>query len=153
MTLTTLRFEALSEAHLPAILEIEKVVNGSPWSEKSFRNEIAHPHGVFRVALEGGEVVGYGGLWLVIDEAHVTNVAVAPSHQRMGIGRRLMLELLRTARGAGMSCATLEVRAGNGPALHLYETLGFENTAMRKGYYPDNKEDAVVMWRHSLEDV
>lgn len=149
----TLRFEGLHEAQLPAILEIENVVNGSPWSERSFRNEIDHPHGLFRVALEDGVVVGYGGVWLVIDEAHVTNVAVAPAFQRQGIGRRLMIELLRAARDKGMSCATLEVRAGNAPALHLYEALGFERTAVRRGYYPDNKEDAVVMWRHRLDDL
>lgn len=149
----TLRLEPLAEHHIPAILEIERVVNGSPWSEKSFRNEIDHVHGLFRVAIEGGEVVGYGGVWLVIDEAHVTNVAVAPSHQRQGIGRRMMVELLRAARDAGMTCSTLEVRAGNATALSLYEKLGFERTAVRRGYYPDNKEDAVVMWLHSLEGL
>lgn len=147
----TLRFEPLQEGHLPAILEIERQVNGSPWSEKSFRNEIDHRHGIFRVALENGEVVGYGGLWLVIDEAHVTNVAIAPTHQRRGIGRRLMIQLLEGAKTAGMTCATLEVRAGNAPALSLYEKLGFERSAVRRGYYPDNKEDAVVMWRHNLD--
>ena len=149
----TLRFEPLAESHVPAILAIENAVNGSPWSERSFRNEIDHPHGLFRVALEGGEVVGYGAVWLVIDEVHVTNVAVAPAHQRQGIGRRLMVELLRAARETGVVCATLEVRAGNAPAIALYEDLGFETTAVRRGYYPDNKEDALVMWRHGLEDV
>jgi ribosomal-protein-alanine N-acetyltransferase len=149
----TLRFEPLREDHLPAILEIERAVNGSPWSERSFRNEIDHRHGIFRVAIEEGNVVGYGGLWLVIDEAHVTNVAVAPSRQRRGIGRKLMLQLLEAAKTGGMTCATLEVRAGNLPALELYEKLGFERTALRRGYYPDNKEDAVVMWRHRLDDL
>ena len=146
----SLRFEPLHESHLPAILAIENAVNGSPWSERSFRNEIAHPHGIFRVAVEDGEVVGYGGLWLVIDEAHVTNIAVAPDHQRRGVGRRLMVELLNVAKRKGMTCATLEVRAGNDPALHLYESLAFERSAVRRGYYPDNKEDAVVMWRYDL---
>ena len=146
----SLRFEPLHESHLLAILPIENAVNGSPWSERSFRNEIDHPHGIFRVAVLDGEVVGYGALWLVIDEAHVTNVAVAPDHQRRGIGRRLMTELLDVAKMKGMSCATLEVRAGNAPALHLYESLGFDRSALRRGYYPDNKEDAVVMWRYNL---
>ena len=149
----TLRLEPLAEHHLPAILEIERGVNGSPWSEKSFRNEIDHPHGIFKVAIEGGEVVGYGGLWLVIDEAHVTNIAVAPARQRQGVGRRLMVELLKAAREKGTTCATLEVRAGNAAALELYEKLDFERTAVRRGYYPDNKEDAIVMWRHSLETL
>lgn len=149
----TLRLEALREEHLPRVLEIERRVNGAPWSERSFRNELDHPHGIFRVALENGEVVGYGGIWLVIDEAHVTNVAVEPEHQGQGIGRRIMSELLKAAAEAGMRCSTLEVRAGNAPALALYEKLGFERTAVRKGYYPDNREDAVVMWLHSLDDL
>ena len=151
--LSTLRFEKLSEVHIPAILAIENEVNGAPWSERSFRNELDHRHGIFRVALEDGEVAGYGALWLVVDEAHVTNVAVAPARQRRGVGRRLMVELLRAARDAGMACSTLEVRAGNAAALHLYESLGFERSALRRGYYPDNKEDAVVMWRHRLDDL
>lgn len=149
----TLRLEPLAEHHLAEILAIEKAVNGSPWSERSFRNEIDHRHGVFRVAIEEGRVVGYGGVWLVIDEAHVTNVAVAPVYHRRGIGRRLMIDLLVLAREAGMTCSTLEVRAGNTAAIDLYEKLGFVRTAVRRGYYPDNKEDALVMWRHSLEEL
>ena len=149
----TLRLESLAEGHLSEILAIENAVNGSPWSERSFRNEIDHRHGIFRVALEDGRVVGYGGIWLVVDEAHVTNVAVAPAFQRRGIGRRLMVDLLTLAREAGMACSTLEVRAGNVAAIDLYEKLGFERTAVRRGYYPDNREDALVMWRHRLDDL
>lgn len=100
----------------------------------------------------GGEVVGYGGIWLVIDEAHVTTIAVVPAHQRQGIARQLMTELLIRARKAGMKCSTLEARAGNEPAISLYEKLGFSITGRRKGYYPDNKEDAVVMWLHDLAE-
>jgi [ribosomal protein S18]-alanine N-acetyltransferase len=147
----TLRFERLQEAHIAAILDIEREVNTAPWSEKSFRNELTHPHGYFLVALSEGNPVGYGGFWMVIDEAHITTVAVSPAHQRKGIGRRLMLELLEEAKRRGMSCSTLEVRSGNEPAIKLYEDLGYVAAARRKAYYPDNKEDAVVMWLHNLE--
>jgi [ribosomal protein S18]-alanine N-acetyltransferase len=147
----SLRFEPIREDHLPAVLAIERVVNTAPWSERSFRNELNHEHGIFLVAMGGGQLVGYGGVWLVIDEAHITNIAVSPDFRRQGIARKLMVELLTQAKSRGMTCSTLEVRAGNEPAVKLYEQLGYEVTARRKGYYPDNQEDAIVMWLHDLE--
>lgn len=152
MTLNTLRFEPLTEAHLPAILAIENRTNTAPWSERSFRNELDHQRGIFLVAILQGEVIGYGGVWLVIDEAHITTIAIAPEHQRQGIGERLMVELMQRARERGMLCSTLEVRASNHAAVHLYEKLGFSVSAKRKGYYPDNREDALVMWLHDLSN-
>jgi ribosomal-protein-alanine N-acetyltransferase len=149
----SLRFEALREEHLPAVLEIEKQANSAPWSERSFRNELDHPHGIFLVALADGQVVGYGGIWLVVDEAHVTNVAVDPGFRRQGVARKLMRDLLKRSRERGMTCSTLEVRAGNEAATRLYEGLGYKITATRRGYYPDNREDAAVMWLYDLESV
>jgi ribosomal-protein-alanine N-acetyltransferase len=146
-----LRFERLAEEHIPAILAIEKESNGAPWSERSFRNELDHSYGIFFVALDGRNVVGYAGAWLVVDEAHVTTVAVAPDQRRKGIGRLLTEELLKTAKDSGMLCSTLEVRAGNEPAIELYKQLGYVVTAQRKAYYPDNQEDALVMWLHDLQ--
>jgi ribosomal-protein-alanine N-acetyltransferase len=148
--LKTLRFEPLTESHIPAILAIEGRTNTAPWSERSFRNELGHDYGLFLVAILEGEVVGYGGAWLVIDEAHITTVAVAAGHQRKGIGQRLMVQLLEKAKERGMLCSSLEVRASNEPGIKLYEKLGYEVTTRRKGYYPDNREDALVMWLHNL---
>ncbi len=149
--LKTLRFEPITESHISAILEIEKETNTAPWSERSFRNELSHQYGIFLVAILQGEVVAYGGVWLVIDEAHVTTISVSPSHRREGIGQKLMVELLEKAKQGGMVCSTLEVRAGNQAAIQLYEKLGYGIVATRKGYYPDNKEDAVVMWMYNLD--
>lgn len=146
-----LRFEPLAVQHLAAILEIESASNPAPWSEQSFRNELTNPQSVFLVATADGKTVGYGGYWRCIDEAHITTVAVAPERRREGIGRRLMVELLMRARDEGMVCSTLEVRAGNQPAVQLYEELGYAISARRKNYYPDNREDALVMWLHHLE--
>lgn len=149
--LKTLRFEPLNEGHIEQILTIERMTNGAPWSERSFRNELDHEQGFFTVAKMDGKVVGYGGVWFVIDEAHITTVAVAEVHRNLGIGRKMMYQLLNKAKEMGMECSTLEVRAGNAPAIHLYETLGYKTTALRKGYYPDNKEDAAVMWMYNLQ--
>jgi ribosomal-protein-alanine N-acetyltransferase len=148
--MTTLRFDPLQESHIPAILAIEGRTNTAPWSERSFRNELDHKRGIFVVAILQGEVVGYGGVWMVIDEAHITTVAVAEEHQRQGIGEKLMVHLLKLAKEQGMLCSTLEVRAGNEPAIKLYEKLGYVISARRKGYYPDNREDAIVMWLYDL---
>jgi len=149
--LSTLRFEMLDETHIPQIMEIEPKVNGSPWSEQAFKNELGHDYGYFRVALLDGKVCGYGGLWILVDEAHITTVAVSQEHQRLGIGWRIMVDLLEAAQERKAIAATLEVRAGNEAALKLYDKLGFDRVAIRPKYYPDNREDAVVMWLYDLE--
>lgn len=149
----TLRFEALQEKHIPAILAIEKLTQTAPWSEQAFKNELANPQSVFMVALADGKLAGYGGFWRCIDEAHITTVSVDPELQRNGIARKLMKQLLEQAREEGFVCSTLEVRAGNEPAIKLYEKLGYKTTATRKSYYPDNKEDACVMWLYDLQDA
>lgn len=149
--MSSLSFEPLQERHLPEILEIEKVSQSAPWSERSFRNEFSNPQSLFLVALEKGKVVGFGGIWIVVDEAHVTTIAVDPAFRGKGIGKKLMDALLRHSVERGAVCSTLEVRASNEPAVKLYEKLGYQQVAMRKRYYPDNKEDAIVMWRYDLE--
>ena len=150
--LKTLRIVPLEPKFLPEVLEIEAVNHGAPWSEASFLREIEAPQGLFFVALLDGRVAGYGGGWFVIDEVHIINVSVKSDLQGRGIGRKLMVALLEGAKAAGILCSTLEVRAGNDSALHLYESLGYERVAVRKRYYPDNKEDAVVMWLMHLQD-
>lgn len=145
------RFETLNVGHIPAILEIEAEANPAPWSEQSFTNELQNPQSVFVVAFGDGKVVGYGGYWRCIDEAHITTLAVSGQHRRQGIGNRIMRELLLGAQQEGMTCSTLEVRASNDAAVKLYERLGYLTSARRKNYYPDNKEDALVMWLHGLE--
>lgn len=146
-----MRIGDLAEQHIPEILEIEKASNGSPWTERAFRNELGHQHGIFLVAHIEGKVAGYACAWILADEAHVTNIAVHPEHRRQGLGRKLILELLLRAQERGAICATLEVRAGNEAAIAMYEGLGFESCGRRKGYYPDNREDAIVMWLFNLD--
>ena len=148
--LSTLRFVTLQKDHIPKILEIEQVTHSAPWSQRSFENELEHKYGIFLVGLIQGEVSAYGGVWILVDEAHVTNVVVKSELRGQGIGRMLMIELLTQARAKGAVCATLEVRATNSAAIHLYEELGFVKSTTRKQYYPDNKEDAVVMMLNDL---
>ncbi|MBV6457601.1 MAG: Ribosomal-protein-alanine acetyltransferase [Fimbriimonadaceae bacterium] len=146
-----IRIVPFNEHHLSQVLALEVAVHGSPWSERGFRNELENPHSVFVVAALDDEVIGYAGLWKVIDEAHVTNVVVDPTYRRRGIARQLISHILRQARDAGIRCATLEVRASNDAARLLYEGFGFVVTNRRRRYYPDNGEDALLMWLHDLQ--
>ena len=148
--MSDLRLVNLAEAHLQDVARIEKASNPSPWSEESFRAELKNPHSIFLVAMIGQEVVAFGGLWLVVDEAHITTLAVEPARRGQGIGKKLMQELLNIAHAKGMTCSTLEVRAGNEAALALYHSLGYVSVSCRRKYYPDNDEDAVVMWLRQI---
>ncbi|MDX2066733.1 MAG: ribosomal protein S18-alanine N-acetyltransferase [Fimbriimonadaceae bacterium] len=150
--LKTLRFEPLEERHLTEVMAIEHAINPAPWSEDAFRNELTHANSIFRVALVEGRVAGYVDVWMVVDEAHITNVAVREELRRNGIGRRLVRIGLEEAKARGAVAATLEVRASNAPAIQLYEQMGFVRAAVRRSYYPDNREDAVVMWLYRLDE-
>lgn len=143
--------EPLTERDLQAVREIELLSNPAPWSEESFRAELSNTQATYFVAKCGDKVVGFCGYWRVIDEAHVTNVAVHPNYRKRGLGRSLMVTLLEHAASNGLTCSTLEVRAGNENAISLYEKLGYVKCAVRKSYYPNNHEDAIVMWLYDLE--
>lgn len=157
--MTGLRIAPMEARHIPEVLAIEKASNTLPWSEHAFKTETESEHGMLLVAtleqrVRGGEplgplgVVGYAGAWLIVDEAHITTVAVHPGYRRQGIARKLIESLLEACASRGATCSTLEVRAGNAAAIELYESLGFVRAALRRKYYADNSEDAVVMWLH-----
>jgi ribosomal-protein-alanine N-acetyltransferase len=119
-----------------------------PWSEESFEKEIKENNLAFYIVAEiGGRLVGYAGLWRVANEGHITNVAVHPDFRRRGIGEALVSVLLSHTIKNGIRSHTLEVRASNEPAISLYSKFGFEPAGLRKNYYEDNGEDAVIMWR------
>ena len=146
----------MEEADLPAVLAIEREVFPLSWSPAVFRQELkdkdlAHLF-VAEVALPGGErgVVGYTCCWIVSDEVHITNLAVEEAYRRQGVAHRLLTEMLNGAKIKGARRATLEVRLSNEVAWCFYERHGFQAAAIRKGYYPDNGEDALVMWSPTL---
>lgn len=144
-----LQIERLTEEHIPEIMAIEQRAYTAPWSDVSFRAELTNHMAVYLVLKQNGRMIGYAGEWLVIDEAHITTLAVAPERQRKGFGEVLLIELLVQAVQAGMTRATLEVRMSNEAAQKLYEKYGFKTVAIRKAYYSD-REDACVMWLNEL---
>ena len=138
--------------HLRSVLRIESSVYPRPWSLGLFNSELSmRGSRAYRVAKVGSTVVGYGGLMHVAGEGHVTTLAVDPSWHRCQIGTRLLLALASTARGWGCNGLTLEVRMGNHPAQELYRRFGFVPAGVRKGYYAETGEDALVMWAHDVE--
>ena len=123
----------------------------TPWSRSAFEEELAQNRlARYIVAEENGEIVGYAGTWLVINEAHVTNVAVSGQRRREGIGRLLMQNLMELARDNDMESMTLEVRVSNAAARHLYAQMGFVEAGIRKNYYSETKEDALILWCEKL---
>jgi ribosomal-protein-alanine N-acetyltransferase len=138
-------------AHVPAVLEIERRSFLTPWSERAFVSELAqNAYAHYIVALRGSRVLGYGGMWLVMDEAHVTNIAVHPAERRQGLGDRLLTALEERAAARGCRRMTLEVRPSNDAARRLYRKHGFVAQGIRPGYYADTREDAIVMCKEDL---
>ena len=130
------------------IAEVEKACFSTPWSYESLKHDITeNQRALYMTAEAGGKICGYAGLWKIIDEGHITNVAVSPEYRRKHIARSLLEALFASAAKQGIERFTLEVRAGNEAAKKLYGGFGFLEAGLRKGYYEDNGEDALIMWK------
>lgn len=147
-----LSIEPMRRRHLVAVLPIERASYPKPWTMNLFQSEIdrvtlGERH--YLVARNGGELVAYGGLMFVVDDAHVTNIAVSPARRQQGFGTRMLAELAWAAIDRGCQALTLEVRASNTAAQAMYRQFGFVPAGVRKRYYED-VEDAIVMWCNDL---
>ncbi len=131
--------------HVSQVAELEKLCFGDPWSANSIACELAHDFSFWLVAEEDDRVVGYIGSQIAFPEADVMNVAVHPDHRRLGIGEILVDTLATELKHMSCTSLTLEVRASNAPAIALYEKLGFTQIGLRKNYYRNPKEDAIIM--------
>jgi [ribosomal protein S18]-alanine N-acetyltransferase len=148
----TVRIVPMRRRHLRSVLDIDRQVYPRPWSLALYHGELNMPEHrrIYIVARADRQVVGHAGLTFAADQGHVTTVAVDPAWQRRGIGVRLLLVLCRAAIDRGATALTLEVRAGNQAAQHLYRRFGFVEAGTRAGYYAESGEDAVIMWAHSV---
>lgn len=136
----------MQRTDLPEVLEIERASFPSPWSKDAFVREICkNYYGHYLVAEHCGKVIGYAGMWLFLFEGHVTNIAVDPVHRGQKVGAALLLALMKKARSAGIKRMSLEVRVSNFKARRFYTEYGFEVRGLRRNYYRDTDEDAVVM--------
>jgi len=145
------KLEAIRPAHVPEILEIEQALFPTPWTHGMFEQELIAgpsaegPGSYAVVAVEAGRVLGYTVAWFVDEGVHLMNIAVRKDCQRRGVGRKLVRHLIREARSAGKRVIILEVRVSNTGAQAFYENFGFVKFGVRRGYYADNREDAIMM--------
>ncbi|MED4228197.1 ribosomal protein S18-alanine N-acetyltransferase [Neobacillus cucumis] len=140
-------FRYMREEDIDQVLEVEHASFTTPWSREAFYNEIHNnKFAVYIVLEEDNKIIGYCGTWIVIDEAHVTNIAILPEYRGKRLGDALLNKLISVAREMGARSMTLEVRVTNHVAQSLYRKFGFKNGGIRKNYYSDNQEDALIMW-------
>ncbi len=151
--MTDLVIEPLDEPHLPRVLEIERELFRAPWSLAMFRQEVEEKW-LSRsfVAISEQQVVAYVIAWFLRGEVHILNLGVTPTHQRRGIARRLLRHILDFAEETNSALVTLEVRVSNEAAKRLYASMGFASVGIRRRYYRDNDEDALVMTRRLGRD-
>jgi len=146
-----LMISPMTLADIPAVHAIESTSFAAPWPSYAFRQELeGNRLARYIVARDGDRVVGYAGIWLMVDEAHITTFAVDPEYRRQGIGQAILRELLALSHRVGAGVATLEVRASNVAARRLYERYGFRPVGVRPRYYTDNGEDALIMTTSEL---
>jgi [ribosomal protein S18]-alanine N-acetyltransferase len=147
----TVRLVPLRRRHLRSVMRIEQQVYPRPWSLGVFMSELGQPASRHYVAARaGGRVVGYAGVMFGYDEGHVTNIAVDPAWQRHRIGTRLLVHLFHAVLARPAGHITLEVRVSNTAAQAMYRRFGFETEGIRKNYYAETNEDALVMWVHDI---
>ena len=135
----------MNESHVAQVAALEKICFSDPWSENSVALELKNPLSCWLVAEEDGKVTGYVGSQTVMDESDMMNVAVHPDYRRKGIAEKLVMELVEALKKRDSRCLTLEVRASNEPARALYEKLGFVQVGLRKNYYRNPREDALIL--------
>ncbi len=143
----------MTAEHLDRILAIEESCFAIPWSKKSMEGEldrVSRGLAYYYVGIVDGEVAGYGGMWHVVTEGHITNIAVDEKYRRMGVADAIVEKMLETADEKEMLGVTLEVRVSNSAAIELYKKHGFGMEGIRKEYYDDNREDAYIMWKYLI---
>lgn len=141
--------EAMDETSLEEVVEINNMSLTTPWSFESLRNELYNKFCKYIVVKTDNEVIGYAGLWLIIDEAHITNIAVHPDFRGQGVSKVLMDNILKICVELHIPSITLEVRENNSVARNLYNKYGFIEEGIRKNYYGENL-NAVIMWKRNI---
>ena len=146
-------FRRMVQEDADGVARVEAACMPVPWSRQSFWEEASHTDAYYLLAEDAGKdglIVAYAGCWVLANEGHITNVAVDPAYQGMGLGRRLMNELILRVKELGVDSMTLEVRPSNQVALNLYTSLGFRSVGQRPKYYTNPVEAAEIMWNTRL---
>jgi ribosomal-protein-alanine N-acetyltransferase len=151
-TLNAIALRPMTDADINVVADIERASASWPWTPTMFREEMndTATRGYWVAEIDGA-VVGFAGLWVVVGEGHLTNIAVDPQVRRRGVATQLLLHTVRNAIARDCTALTLEVRVSNSSAIALYARFGFAPAGVRKGYYPDNHEDALILWVHDVD--
>lgn len=152
-TMMDLELRQMRAEDVRRVAEIEKISFITPWSYNSLLGELSNDVAYYVVALDEGNVVGYAGVWIMFDEAHMTNIAVDPEYRKRGIARAMILRLMKEGMKRGAERMTLEVRENNHNAQRLYASLDFAYAGMRKHYYSDTGENALILWNDCIIDT
>lgn len=151
VTLSKLQISPLTRARLEAVVELDRLCLGGMWTLAGYQRELDSPNSeILVLSVPNNAIVGIGCFWAILEEAHITLLAIHPDYQGQGLGQFLLYSLLRAAVQRQLERATLEVRASNQIALSLYEKFGFKEAGRRKKYYPGTDEDALILWRGGL---
>lgn len=145
----------MKTSDIEQVMEIESAIFGKfHWRLQSFIGEIENEFGNYFSAIDKNtnELIGYGGFWLIMDEGHITTLAVNPKLQKKGLGEKILQHMIDVGYEKNVKWFTLEVRASNIPAQNLYYKYGFKSLGLRKKYYQDNAEDALIMWTENIQD-
>lgn len=142
-------YSLMNENHVKGVYELSEECFAIPWTLDSINNELNNPLAKYIIAqdLSTGEVVGFVGVWIIAGEGDITNIAVTPKYRKHGVASNLLIKLFEVCKTFNCEDITLEVRASNIPAQNLYKKFNFKEEGMRKGYYSDNGEDAIIMWK------
>ena len=139
-------------SHIDDVIIIENLSFKTPWKKEDFVAELTRNICArYKVLIIDNRVVSYGGMWVLLDEAHITNIAVHPEFRGIGLGNVIVEQLVKEAKENNISSMTLEVRMNNISAINLYKKYGFIEEAVRKNYYQDTGEDAIIMWKYNME--
>jgi [ribosomal protein S18]-alanine N-acetyltransferase len=143
----TIHIRTMAFEDIDQILTVEETCFPHPWTRQAFENEMVNNRfATYFVAEDGSKIVGYCGVWVILDEAHITNIGVLPEYRGFKIGETLLRKAMLFAQLKSAKQMSLEVRVSNDVAQNLYRKLGFQDGGIRKSYYTDNFEDALVMW-------
>lgn len=154
MSLLELKIKSLTLEHLPALLELDKACFNGLWTMSGYHRELASPNSHFLGLVSpysSSNLLAMGCFWSILEEAHITLLAVHPQYHRLGLGQALLYSLLKGAGDRGLERATLEVRVSNQGAISLYQKFGFKSAGRRPNYYKDNSEDALILWLSHLQ--
>jgi [ribosomal protein S18]-alanine N-acetyltransferase len=149
----SISLQTIDETLLPQVLELDRICFNGLWTIEGYQREIDSPNSELIALIQADRLIGYGCFWAIVDEAHITILAIHPDYQRRGFGQLILVALLDRACQRQMKHATLEVRISNQSAISLYEKFQFKVAGQRKNYYTDTGENASILWRGGLQTV